>query len=146
MVLLTPDPDGVPFLENHRWVRERAREERLVLLHLSPVRSPYVSAEQRVKIEHFTPRLVRVKATFGYMEPPRIDPVLRSCDSQGLHIDNSDTSFFYADPKIEAAPHPTFPPLLRSLYAILQRNSRPLPDDLHIVAERRVELGVTVAL
>jgi K+ transporter len=34
----------------------------------------------------------------------------------------------------------------RELFATLQRNARPLPDDLRITAERRIELGVTVAM
>jgi K+ transporter len=34
----------------------------------------------------------------------------------------------------------------RQLFMSLLRNSRPLPDDLRIKAERRIELGVTVAL
>jgi hypothetical protein len=29
---------------------------------------------------------------------------------------------------------------------MLQRNARPLPDDLRIKAERRIELGVTVEI
>ena len=34
----------------------------------------------------------------------------------------------------------------RGYFAFLARNSRPLPDDLGIPAERRVELGVAVAI
>jgi K+ transporter len=34
----------------------------------------------------------------------------------------------------------------RELFTTLQRNARPLPDDLRIKAERRVELGITVAI
>ncbi len=34
----------------------------------------------------------------------------------------------------------------REIFEALLRNARPLPDDLRIAAERRVELGVTVAI
>ena len=146
MVFLTPDPNGVPFLAHHRWIRERASEERVVILHLAPVRKPYLAAADRLTIEPLAPRLVRVKARFGYMEAPRIEPVLRACEAQRLLLDNDETSFFYADPKIEAAPKDGLPAWQRWLFTVLQRNSRPLPDDLRIRAERRVELGVTVAL
>jgi K+ transporter len=80
------------------------------------------------------------------MEAPRIDPIIRACDAFGLHLDRDDTSFFYADPKIEAAPEHGMPGWRRELFTTLQRNARPLPDDLRIRAERRVELGVTVPL
>jgi len=146
MVFLTPDPNAIPFLEKHRWIRERAREERIVLLHVMPARKPYLSAVDRVQVEHLTPRLVRVRARFGYMEPPRIEPILHGCAREDLHIDNDETSFFYADPEVTGAAHDPIPRWRRALFAALLRNSRPLPDDLGIIPERRVELGVTVRI
>jgi KUP system potassium uptake protein len=147
MVLLTPDPRGVPFLARHRWIRDRAQEERIVVLNIARAATPYVASDdERVTVERLSLRLVRVVARFGYMEPPRIDPILRACDAFGLRLDRDDTSFFYADPKIEAAPEHGLPGWRRELFAALQRNARPLPDDLRIKAERRVELGVTVAI
>ncbi len=146
MVFLTHDLDGVPFLANHKWIRDRAREERVIVLHLTPARKPYVAASHRVTLERLAPRLVRVDAFFGYMEPPRIDPILRACEALHLALDNDETSFFYSDPKIVRATHHPMPGWQRWLFSVLQRNSRPLPDDLHITPERRVELGVTVAI
>jgi KUP system potassium uptake protein len=146
MVFLTPDPRGVPFLARHRWIRERAQEERIVVLNITRAGKPYLSDEERVTVERFSLRLVRVIARFGYMESPRIDPIFRSCEAFDLHLDRDDTSFFYADPKIEPAPAHGMVAWRRDLFAALQRNARPLPDDLSIQAERRVELGVTVEL
>jgi KUP system potassium uptake protein len=146
MVFLTPDPRGVPFLARHRWIRERAHEERIVLLNIARAHTPYVTKQDRVTVERLSPRLVRVIARFGYMEAPRIDPILRSCESCGLDLDRDDTSFFYADPKIEPSKAGGMPSWRRELFATLLRNARPLPDDLRIRAERRVELGVTVSM
>jgi KUP system potassium uptake protein len=146
MVFLTPDPRGVPFLARHRWIRDRAHEESIVLLNITRAPSPYVARKDRVTVERLTPRFVRVVARFGYMEPPRIDPIFLSCAMGGLELDRDDTSFFYADPKIEPAPGGGMPGWRRELFATLQRNARPLPDDLKIRAERRVELGVTVPM
>ncbi len=146
MVFLTPDPRGVPFLARHRWVRERAREERIVVLNIARAATPYLTHEERVTVERLSLRLVRVIARFGYMEAPRIDPIVRACDAFGLQLDRDDTSFFYADPKIEAAAEHGMPDWRRQLFAMLQRNARPLPDDLRIKAERRIELGVTVSI
>jgi KUP system potassium uptake protein len=146
MVFLTPDPRGVPFLARHRWIRDRANEERIVVLNIARAPTPTLTTEQRVTVERHSLRLVRVIARFGYMEAPRIDPILRSCDAFGLDLDRDDTSFFYADPKIEAAPKGGMPDWRRELFATLLRNARPLPDDLRIQAERRIELGVTVQI
>jgi KUP system potassium uptake protein len=146
MVFLTPDPRGVPFLARHRWIRERAQEERIVVLNIARAPTPYLTHEERVTVERLSLRLIRVIARFGYMEAPRIDPIFRSCDAFGLRLDQDDTSFFYADPKIEAAPAHGMVGWRRELFSALQRNARPLPDDLRITAERRVELGITVEI
>ena len=146
MVFLTPDPRGVPFLARHRWVRDRAQEERIVVMNIARAATPYLTAGERVTVERFSLRLVRVVARFGYMEAPRIDPILKSCAAYGLDLDKDDTSFFYADPKIEPLAKGGMPGWRRELFAALQRNARPLPDDLRITAERRIELGITVAM
>jgi KUP system potassium uptake protein len=146
MVFLTPDPRGVPFLARHRWIRDRAQEERIVVLNIARAGTPYLTDEERVTVERFSLRLIRVVARFGYMEPPRIEPIFRSCSAFGLDLDRDDTSFFYADPKIEPSIENGMADWRRDLFAALQLNARPLPDDLRIPAERRVELGVTVNL
>ncbi|HEV2741317.1 MAG TPA: KUP/HAK/KT family potassium transporter [Candidatus Elarobacter sp.] len=145
MVFLTPDPRGVPFLARHRWIRERANDERIVVLNIARAGTPYLTHEQRVTVERFSLRLIRVVARFGYMEAPRLEPILRSCEAFGLDLDRDDTSFFYADAKIEALPG-GMPAWRREIFEGMLRNARPLPDDLRIKAERRVELGVTVAI
>ncbi|MDB5040393.1 MAG: Kup system potassium uptake protein [Candidatus Eremiobacteraeota bacterium] len=146
MVFLTPDPRGVPFLARHRWVRDRAQEERIVVMNISRAPTPYLAEHERVTVERFSLRLIRVIARFGYMEAPRIDPILKATAAFGLDLDRDDTSFFYADPKIEPLVPGGMPDWRRELFATLLRNARPLPDDLRIKAERRIELGVTVAI
>jgi KUP system potassium uptake protein len=145
MVFLTGDPNGVPFMRKHKWLRRRAYHERIVLLNLSRAAGPYARAAHRVEIEKLSDRLVRVIAHFGYMEPPRIVAVLDACGQHGLHLQDEDTSFFYADPKLVPAVH-GMPRTLRWLFGVLARNSRPLPDDLQIAADRRVEIGIEVGI
>ena len=145
MVFLTGDPGGVPFVARHNWIRARAQHERVVLLTLERASRPHVSKTHRVTIERLSDRLVRVRAAFGYMEHPRIRVVLDECAAQDLDLDNDETSFFYADPKIVPAPH-GLPTWQRTLYETLQRLSRSLPDEMRIIPERRVELGVEVSI
>jgi KUP system potassium uptake protein len=144
MVLLTPDANRVPLLASHPWIRARAGEERLILLHVISERIPYVSAERRVDIDRLEPRLVRVRASFGYMESLRIEPVIQSCKSQGLQIDDPSTAVIYAGFDIEARRKGGLRRWQRWLFSVLQRNSRTLPEELEIPAERRVQLGLTV--
>jgi KUP system potassium uptake protein len=146
MVLLTPDPAGVPFFAHHGWVRDRAREERVVLLHLAPAKRPYISDEERVTVERYSPAFTGVTIRFGYMELPRLESIVRGCGKVGVLLEREDTSFFYADPKVERALDDPFPAWRRHLFEALRRMQRPLPDDLGIPAERRIELGVSIAI
>ncbi len=146
MVFFTGDPRGVPFVAKHRWVSERAKRERVVLLTLVRAARPYVPADERVIIEKIAPRVVKVSAAFGYMERPRIEPILRACKARALQLDDDETSFFYSDPKIVKDEKDGIPRWQRHLFAYLQRNARPMPDELGIPAERRVLLGLDVAI
>lgn len=146
MVFLTGDPSGVPFLGKHRWLRVRAQYERVVLLTLIRAPGPYAEDEGRVSIEVVSDRLIRVFARFGFMEQPKIAPVIAACAAQGLDLEDPKTSFFYADPKIVAAERGGMPSFLREAFEFMVHVARPLTDDLEIPAERRVELGLEVRI
>jgi KUP system potassium uptake protein len=146
IVLLTGDPTGVPFVSRHRWLRELITEQVVVTLTVMPVPRPRVPEAERVKIERASDRLVRVRAAFGYMEQPRIVPIIRACGARDLDIDKDTTAFVYADPVIVARGRGGLPAWQRSLFALLQLLSRRLAEDLEIKAERRVELGVEAAV
>lgn len=147
MVFFTGDATGVPFINRHRWIRERAKTELVVLMTIMPTQSPYVDRSERVRIERISPRLVRVNAKFGYRERLRIGPVLSACRSRDLNLSDPETSYFYGDPRIvpERARGGMWRPQ-RVLYAFLQRNAKSLPDALEVAADRRLLLGIDVPL
>jgi KUP system potassium uptake protein len=146
MVLLTGSIHHVPFFARHGWLRDRAREERVVLLTLVPAVVPYLKDEARITVNVMGPALTCVTARFGYLELLDIGPIIRECGEAGIDLDREDTSFFYADPKIERSDEHPFPAWRRELFVAMRRIARPLPDDLNIAAERRIELGVTVKI
>jgi len=143
MVFLTPDENRIPFIANQRWIRDRAHEEHVVLLRFALGANPTVPDAERVRVDRAAPSLTRIVATFGYMEPPRIAPVVVAARAQGLDLDRPDTSFFYADPKVED-PGGGDGSFAQRVFVMMQRSARPLPDDLGIPAERRIELSVSV--
>ena len=146
MVFFTGDPRGVPFVNKHRWVSERAKRERVVLLTLVRAARPYCIAAERVVIEKIAPHIIKVSAAFGYMERPRIEPILSACQAGELRLDDDETSFFYNDPKIVKDVEKPLPRWQRHLFMYLLRNARPIPDELGIRAERRVLLGLDVPI
>jgi KUP system potassium uptake protein len=143
MVLLTGDPNGVPFVRNHRWIVPRLGRERVALLTIVSGGRPYVDERERVSIERPTDGFARISASFGYMERPRIQPILDACKLRDFDIDGATTTFIYADPvilrKVKGLPR-----WQRRLFGFLHRLSKPLAEELRIKPERRVELGLEV--
>jgi KUP system potassium uptake protein len=146
IVFLTGDPSGVPFIQKHPWLGPLVLDDQLVLLTIASVPVPYVRDDDRVSIERLSNRFVRVRAHFGYMERPTLQPILRRCEHERLAIDKETTSIVYANPVIVEAKNGQFPRWQRALFLWLQRNSRNLATELEIPAARRVELSVEAAV
>jgi KUP system potassium uptake protein len=146
IVLLTGDPTGVPFVDQHRWLEPLIADEQIILLTVMLAPRPYVAEADRVTIDRVSNRFVRVSAKFGYMENPRLKPILAVCEAERLDIDKADTSFVFASPVIVRAETDALPAWQRHLFRWLQRNARTLATELEIPASRRVELGVEAAV
>jgi KUP system potassium uptake protein len=145
VVFLTGDPDGVPFVNTHHWLHTIIDRQYIVLMTLIPGNRPYVDPKKRVRIEHLSPRFARISARFGYMERPRIVPVIDACEEHDFDIDSDTTLYVYADPVIVGRDDGKgFPKWRRRLFEILQRLSLSLADEMQIKANRRVELGLEV--
>jgi KUP system potassium uptake protein len=136
----------VPFIQKHPWLGPLVLDDQLVLLTIASVPVPYVRDDDRVSIERLSNRFVRVRAHFGYMERPTLQPILRRCEHERLAIDKETTSIVYANPVIVEAKNGQFPRWQRALFLWLQRNSRNLATELEIPAARRVELSVEAAV
>jgi KUP system potassium uptake protein len=146
VVLLTGDPTGVPFVDKHPWLAALIANEELVLLTISLAPRPYVDDAGRVVVDRVTKSFVRITASFGYMENPRLAPVLAACAACDLDIDRATTSFVYANPVIIPKAGGGLPNWQRRLLIWLQTNSRTLAAELEIPADRRVQLGVETAV
>ncbi|HEY2476955.1 MAG TPA: KUP/HAK/KT family potassium transporter [Candidatus Cybelea sp.] len=144
VVLLSGDATAIPFIDAHRWLERFLPRERLILLTVTMVPRPYVSEHERVTIDPVATNLIRVGARFGYMESPRITPILRACGAENLDIDRDTTTFVYRSPVI-VGKHPRgLAPWQRKLFDVMQRLSRTLASELGIYANRQIAVGVEV--
>jgi KUP system potassium uptake protein len=146
VVLLTGDPSGVPFKKSRPLLDAPMRDQVIVLMTVIFPPRPYVAAVERVAIDRLSNRFVRLRAYFGYMEPPRITPILSACGVAGLDIDKDTTAFVYADPVIVGKPRGGMPRWQRNFFEIMWRLSRRLAEDLEIKADRQVEIGIEVSV
>ena len=142
---LNPDPKGIPFVLQHEWVRTHIVFDTIVLLTIMHAGRPYVSPDKRIEIEQLSPRLLRVKAWYGFMQEARIHDILRVLCEQRPDIDFTHPTYYLASPKINADPTPHgLPTWQRNLFRFMARNARPLTDSLGLPPNRVIEFGVEV--
>jgi KUP system potassium uptake protein len=146
-VFLSPDPHGIPFILHHKWVRDHIIFDTIVLLTLMHSSRPFVHPEKRLEIEDITPRLMRVKAWYGFMQEPNIHDILRHLRKQRPNHDFSHPTYYLAHPSISMRPaHDGLPMWQRNLFRWMARNARPLTDSLGLPPNSTIEFGVEVKI
>lgn len=145
-VLLTRDSAGMPFVRHHPWLPSMLEDKKVVLLTLIPATRPVIEEEHRVEIRTLAPTFIVVKASFGYMEQPRLRPIQHACRRKGLRIHDDETTYFFAQIAIAKRTKGGMWPVQRRLFLWLQMLSRPLTEDLQIPPRQRIGVGVKVAI
>ncbi|MFN2450378.1 MAG: potassium transporter Kup [Candidatus Baltobacteraceae bacterium] len=142
---LNPDPTGIPFVQQHEWVRTHIVFDTIVLLTIMHAGRPYVSSDKRIEVEQLAPRVLRVKAWYGFMQEARIHDISKYLSQARPEIDLSHSTYYLASPKINAdrSPH-GLPSWQRNLFRWMARNARPLTDSLGLPPNRVIEFGVEV--
>ncbi|MGA8532961.1 MAG: KUP/HAK/KT family potassium transporter [Candidatus Tumulicola sp.] len=145
-VFLTADPEGVPFVLRHHWARTHGINERIVLLTIVPINEPHAPDGGRVVIEYPSERLVRVRASFGFMEKLDIRSIVTACAVKDLHLGGSDTVYYAADPQIVPKRRGLWRAWRRNFYLFLKNNARPVTASLGIPADALAKLGIEVPM
>jgi KUP system potassium uptake protein len=144
---LSPDPHGIPFVLHHQWMRSHIIFDTIVLLTVMHATKPFVHPDKRVEIEELTPRLLRVKAWYGFMQEARIHDILHHLRKQRPGTDFSQPTYYLGSPKIidDHGPH-ALPNWQRELFRWMSRNARPLTDSLGLPPNNTIEFGVEVKI
>ncbi len=144
---LSPDPHGIPFVLHHQWMRSHIIFDTIILLTVMHASQPFVHPEKRVEIEEITPRLLRVKAWYGFMQEARIHDILHHLRKERPGTDFSHPTYYLASPKIREASDPgALPSWQRNLFQWMTRNARPLTDSLGLPPNNVIEFGVEVKI
>jgi KUP system potassium uptake protein len=146
VVFLTGDPEGIPYILQHQWLRLQALHERVILLTLLPSRVPYVKTSERVTVKAVNDVIVRVKGSFGFMERPTLAVIVEACAAHGLGIEDADTSFVVAAPQLVRDPVGGLGGPRRWLFDVMQRLGGSLTRDLGIPPQQLVALGVEIKI
>lgn len=144
---LSPDPHGIPFVLRHQWMRSHIIFDTVVLLTIMHESQPFVHPEERLEIEEITPRLMRVKAWYGFMQEPRINDILYYLRKMRPGVDFDHPTYYLASPQIRDAQGPrALPNWQRNLFRWMARNARPLTDSLGLPPNNVIEFGVEVRI
>ncbi|HEY8297236.1 MAG TPA: KUP/HAK/KT family potassium transporter [Candidatus Baltobacteraceae bacterium] len=144
---LTPDADGIPYALQHTWLRNHIVFDTVVLLTVLNANQPFVHPDQRIEVEELAPRLLRVRAWYGFMQEPSIHDILRHLRNTRPNANFREPSYYLASPKIRPDYSKTgLPAWQRMLFLWMTRNARPLTDSLGLPPNSIIEFGVEVQI
>ena len=128
-------------------MRDHIVYDTIVLLTIMHSSRPFVHNEHRLEVEDLSPRVLRVKSWYGFMEEARIDGILRNLRRKRPDLDLEQPTYYLAKPAIadDRTKH-GLPGWQLNLFRWLARNARPLTDSLGLPPNRVIEFGVEVKL
>jgi KUP system potassium uptake protein len=145
-VFLTPDINGTPPVLVHHFRHNKVLHEQIVLLSIVYEEIPDVPDDEQVQTERLREGFVRVRAYYGFMEPPAVQQVIDACCLAGLLPDTADVTYYLGRARIL----PTGPaPMMRwrkRLYGFMALNATSATDFFGIPPQRVFEIGARIEL
>jgi len=145
-VFLTPNVGIAPLPLVYHLRHNKAMQEEVILLSVVTEDAPYVPESKRFVSEPLRAGFFRVTATYGFMERPDIERVVRECCQHGMRADPEETTYYLGRPQLL----PTGPaPMMRwrkHLFAFMRRNASSVTDFFGLPPHRVVELGARIEL
>ncbi len=144
-VFFTTEENSVPAALLNWWIRNRVAWSTIVLVKFISAGRPYVPLEEKVQIGE-APRLVRIRASFGFMETPTLDDVIKSVK---LRRDVPMNALFYylMLPEFERDASPNRMPAWQNvLFIWMSRNAPSRVESWNIPADRVIQYGVCIPL
>jgi len=146
-VFLAGNPEGTPnaLIKNikHNQILHR---QNILLTILTDHSRPYVPADERVQITDRTEGFYRIIASFGFMETPHIDEVIRASAQAGLTIHRDKTTFFIGKERIVVTPKPGIAMWREHLFAFLSKNAENAADFFQLPPDRVYEVSQVVEI
>jgi KUP system potassium uptake protein len=145
-VFLTGNADYVPGALLHNLKHNKVLHERVLFVTVQNVDVPEVAAEERSTVTELATGIHRVIIRYGFMESPNIPRDLAALQSEGVHFDPMQASFFLGRETLVAASTPKLPLWRQWLFLVMARNAVSATEFFRIPSDRVVELGVRVAI
>jgi len=145
-VFLASTRRGTPNVLLHHFKHNKVLHQQVVILSITTDAVPEVPAAESVRLKSFGRGFWAVTAHYGFMQSADVMDILRRCRSQGLALDEADTSFYLGRETLLSAKRSGMSEWRKLLFRFLSRNARSATDFFSIPPNRVVEIGAQIEL
>jgi len=146
-VFLAGNSNGTPnaLIKNikHNQILHR---QNILLTIVTDSTRPHVPAEERVEVSDRTEGFFRIVASFGFMEKPHIDEVIRAAREKGLPINRDKTTFFVGKERIVVTAKAGMAVWREHLFTFLSKHSENAADFFQLPPDRVYEVSQVVEI
>ncbi len=146
-IFLVGNPNGTPnaLIKNikHNQILHR---QNILLTIVTDSGRPHVPPEERVEVSDRTEGFFRVIASFGFMENPNINEVIRAAGEKGLVIHRDKTTFFVGKERIMVTAKAGMAIWREHLFAFLSKNAENAADFFQLPPDRVYEVSQVVEM
>jgi len=141
-VFFSPSADYVPPSLVHHVVRSRSLHETVVMLTVEYPPAPVAAEDARWRLAPLGDGFYRLAVAFGYMEEPRLLPVLReAAKATGIALDANDTTYYVGYETIIVRDQSTINYIPEFIFSYLNRNAVHDEEHYGIPLDQVVEIG-----
>jgi KUP system potassium uptake protein len=145
-VFLASTRRGTPAVLLHHFKHNKVLHQQVVILSIVTDAVPEVASDDFIHIKFFDRGFWAVTAHYGFMQTPDVLQVLRACTSQGLYLNEGETSFYLGRETLLTGKDKNMAPWRKRLFRFLSRNARSATDFFQIPPNRVVEIGTQIEL
>ena len=125
----------------------RALHEHIFVLRVEIQSVPWMSPQNRMRIEEVAPNFWRADARFGFMERPHIPELLAAGKSLGCTVDLNDVTYYVGhETVISREDGLGLPAWQERFFAVMERNAVHVSDFFSLPNDQVVEIGRQVAI
>ncbi len=146
-VFLTGNPNIVPHAMLHNIKHNKVLHERNILVTVVTRDVPYVSDQERIRVEILDNRFQRIFVYYGFKDQPDIPNALELAYKQlDVEFDMMHISFFISRDRLIHTVGDGMAPWREKLFISMQRNTSPVSDFYQIPPNRVVEMGSQIEI
>ena len=146
-VFLTRTQHDAPPVMVWHLKHNRALHDKLFVLTVVIDSVPWISDDERLKVEEIAPHFWRATARYGFMERPDIPAVLAKAHVSGCAVDLEDVTYYVAhETVVPREDGKGLPRWVEALFALMQRNSVHVSDYFKLPRDAVVEIGREISV